>query len=137
MGILEKARFHAWDPTGFVEGLLKAWTPEGCCTEREYELDLVAYLKAKHPDFTIVAQYSRGRSRADIVVEERALIEINRDLATTTQYRRLLGQLDGYKSWGMSVCVVLVGTTDESLLVDLCKYMDRTFDDGDWCLVSL
>lgn len=123
------------DPIGHVTNLVKEWSPRKCCTEKIYERSLVRHLRSKLKGKDVVPQYCSGRSRGDIVVNGKILIEIKANLDSTGKLDTLIGQLDRYeREWKkyVYVIVVLCGKHDSNLVSQLEKSMERRLSVGDY-----
>lgn len=125
MSFLNQALFKFWDPDGTTSKLVRAWTPKGCETEKDYERSLYNHLHDNLSDVQVTKQYARGRIRADLVVGEKVIIEIKNNLQSTGAYQRLVGQLTSYADWDGFVLVVLCGKTDKNLLKDLKRFVEQ------------
>ena len=124
MGLFEKAKF-AWDSTDMVASLIKKWRPKDCKTEKSYEKSLYNYLHNKMEDIQVTRQYAKGRIRADLVVEDKVIIELKNNLDSTSKYQRLIGQINEYKEWDGSIILILIGKTDKNLRKELDKYIEK------------
>lgn len=69
----------------------------------------------------ITPQFALGRIRIDLVIGKNVGVELKKDLSTTSEYQRLLGQLLQLKDWSGKIIIVLVGKTDPNILDDLKK----------------
>lgn len=125
MSILEKLRFNLWDPTDMVVSLVNKWEPTECKSEKDYEKSLYNYLHDSLKEIQVTKQYAKGRIRADIVVGDKIIIELKNNLDSTGKYQRLIGQLMEYEEWNGSVIVLLAGKTDENLLKEFRKYVEK------------
>jgi len=86
---------------------------------------LNSFLHKELEDHQITKQYGIGRSRADLVIDDRLIIEIKYNLNTSAKYQRLLGQLAEYKEWDGRVVLLLVGKTDPNLRKQLTSYLEK------------
>lgn len=123
MTFLEKLRFNLWDGDAMVASLIETWQPEGCSTEKHYELSLYDHLHEHLEEVQVTKQFASGRIRADIAVGGRIIVELKNNLDGTAKYQRLVGQLAGYKGWDGYIFVVLCGTTDRNLLKELGQHL--------------
>lgn len=121
MGLIDKLTFSVWDEVQAVVGLIEKWEPKKCKTEKDYEKSLIAHLRAQLPGITVTPQYAKGRIRADLVIGEKVIVEIKKDLQTTGNYQRLVGQLSDYTDWEGRIVVLLVGTGDPDIKSSLDK----------------
>ncbi len=99
MGLLDKFVFHAWDERQAVVKLIERWEPRRCNTEKEYEKSLAAHLRQELPGISVTPQYAKGRIKADLLVGEKVIVEIKRDMKSTSNCHRLVGQLSEYVEW--------------------------------------
>jgi len=133
MAYLDKLKFKFLDPVSTTIKLIEKWSPRKCTTEKDYENSLYKYLHAELPDIQVTKQYAVGRIRADLMVGDKVIIEIKKDLCTTAQYQRLVGQLTEYREWKGKVVLLLVGEIDPNLKKELesfvKKYAGGTFFD--------
>ncbi len=103
---------------GCIIRLLKEWKPQSfTISEKEQELDLLAWLKKKLPDVPIVAQYGIAKGKADIVVQDTHLIELKLGLVEIAEFQRCLGQMEIYRQkWTTKnrgpAYLVVVGESD-------------------------
>jgi len=114
-----------WDSVGTVTQLIDKWSPRKCYSEKDYEQSLSRFLNREMPDIKVTPQYAIGRTKADLLIGEKVIVEIKKDLVSTAQYDRLVGQLTRYKDWNGSVVVLLVGETDPDLSKDLTKFVNQ------------
>ncbi len=91
------------------------------------EDSLYQFLQARLPGFRITRQYAHDRLKADIVIEEAVAIELKCDLASTSEYQRLIGQLEGYAQWGIRLVLVLAGSTDPDISHRVAEHLERRF----------
>ncbi len=113
-----------WSPKDAVAKIIKEWSATGCTSEKECEDSLYALLHERFPEIQIIRQYGRGRSRVDLMVAEKVMIELKYTLTSTSEYQRLVGQLIEYKDWHKDILLVLVGDTERSIL----KQLERTIE---------
>ena len=123
MGLLDNIKFNYVDSIGLVVSKIQKWRPRGCKSEKDYEKSLYTHLHKELPDIQVTKQFARGRVRADLMIGDKVLVEIKRDLNTTAKYQRLVGQIADYKDWGGSALVLLVGETEPNLRKQLDKYL--------------
>lgn len=109
--------------------MIKRWVPSQCVTERDYEDSLYEYLHRVLPTVQIARQYAKGRSRVDMRVGDKVVVELKTDLTSTGEYQRLLGQLLELKRWDEFIVVVLTGETDPYFPKALLR---EVRDWGDW-----
>ena len=121
--------FRYWDPLGAASTLVTDWAlPLNCNTEQGMEDSLYAFLQARLPGFRITRQYAHDRLKADIVIEEVVAIELKYNLTSASEYKRLIGQLEGYAQWGIRLVLVLVGSTDPDISRRVAEHLQRRFD---------
>ncbi|HSA96759.1 MAG TPA: hypothetical protein VLJ16_11965 [Acidobacteriota bacterium] len=121
MGTIRRALFLI-DPVSEVKKAIGAWFPEMCESEADYEDSLYEFLHEHFNDVQITKQYGIGRSRADLNVGDRVLIEIKKDLQNKTDYDRLIGQLADYMKWKGATIILLVGRADPNLKKELIQH---------------
>ena len=124
MGLIDKLKWLG-NSVGVLTSLFSKWRPRNCKTEKAYENSLNSFLHKELEDHQITKQYGIGRSRADLVIDDRLLIEIKYNLNTSAKYQRLLGQLAEYKEWDGRVVLLLVGKTDPNLRKQLTSYLEK------------
>jgi hypothetical protein len=124
MGILDKLKWRL-DSVKALASLFSKWRPRNCETEKDYENSLASFLHKELEDHQITPQYAKGRFHADLVIDDRLIIEIKYNLNTTAKYQRLLGQLAEYKEWPGQVVLLLVGKTDPNLRKQLTAYLKK------------
>jgi hypothetical protein len=125
MGLLDKIAFHVFDGAGAVISLIERWEPKRCKTEKDYEKSLVAHLRAELAGIAVTPQYAKGRIKCDLVVGEKVIVEIKKDMKSTGNCQRLVGQLSEYADWDGRVVVLLVGETDPDLRMNIEKAIHR------------
>ncbi len=125
MGFIDKLKYHAFDSTGAVAGLIEKWTPRRCKTEKDYENSLYEYLHQELGGVQVTKQFAKGRIRADLAIGDQVIIELKHNLDETGKYQRLIGQLEGYKDWEGQVIIVLTGATDRNLRKELDEYVKK------------
>ncbi len=127
MDMLERLSFF-WDPLGFIGDLIeKEWEVRDSSSEKECEEALYGFLHRRLPDLQIVNQYGRGRAHIDLMVQDKVMIELKYELASTSECQRLLGQVLDYKDWGQQLLLVFVGGVEPSLLKQIRRHLDEQF----------
>ena len=112
--------------TGVIVPLVRQWNPDsGLLTEKDFERSLLQHLQAELDGYKITPQFKLGRNSIDIMIERKCGIELKHNLDDPTEFARLKGQIDTYLDWGISVIVVLTGTTAPDIRVDLYRYAAR------------
>ena len=121
MDILDKWSFKYWDPVAIIKKLVAGWRPRNCTTEKDYENSLCRFLRRQFgEDILVEKQFAQGRFKADLKIGNDLIIEIKKDLITTSQYHRLIGQLTEYREWeGMKIVILVVGKKDPSFVSQL------------------
>jgi hypothetical protein len=99
-------------PFSAVKEAIGKWSPRECENEKSYENSLYLFLHEYFPDVQITKQYAIGRTKADLNVGDEVIIEIKKDLKSTGQYGRLIGQIEEYQKWEKAKIILLVGDTD-------------------------
>ena len=126
---LKRLLFRFWDPLGAASTLVTEWAPpSNCSTEQGMEDSLYGFLQVRLPGFRITRQYAHDRLKADIVIEEVVAIELKYNLTSASEYNRLIGQLEGYAQWGISLVLVLVGSSDPDISRRVGEHLHRRFD---------
>ena len=113
--------------TGFFENeqelihnLLQSWEPHATdLSEKDHEIRLTVYLRERLQDIPMITQYGIARGKADIVVEDKHLIELKQGFAADnpSEFQRCLGQLETYRQKWVDkergpVFLVVVGESD-------------------------
>ena len=127
MDIISKAAFFL-DPTEAVKKAINKWSPNECKIEKDYENSLYNFLHEHFDEVQITKQYGVGRSRADLNVGDKVLIEVKKDLQSKSQHDRLTGQLEDYRKWKGSIIILLVGETEPNLKKKLLRYQEEHTD---------
>ena len=126
MGEIDKLKFRYWDDVGAIVDVIKKWRPRGCKTEKDYENSLSSKLRENFPGFQITKQYAKGRIRADLLIDDKVIVEIKHNLYSTAEYLRLIGQLIVYNhDWPGRVLLLLTGKPDPSLVKDLERIIKK------------
>lgn len=133
---LTRFLYKFWDGSGLVTKAINSWSPEPVKYEKDYEASLYAHLECNLSGLEITTQYAIGRSKADIVIERKCIIEIKLNFTKTAEYQRLIGQISNYKHWGEFIIVVLIGDIDKQLVKDLRKHAENLGLDGDDCSIG-
>ena len=129
MGTIDKLKLKFWDSVGATADLIKKWKPRKCKTEKDFEKSLYNFLHDQLDSIQITKQYAKGRIRADLVIEDKVIIELKNNLDSTAKYKRLIGQLTEYEEWEGQIIVLLTGKTDPNLKKQLDKFVqDRNSD---------
>jgi hypothetical protein len=123
MGLLDNIRFNYVDSLGIVASKIEKWRPRRCKTEKDYEKSLYMHLHKELPGIQVTKQFARGRVRADLMIGDKVLVEIKRNLNTTAKYQRLIGQIADHKEWAGSGIILLIGETEPNLRKQLDKYL--------------
>lgn len=135
MGFFDTINFRL-DRVGTLKSLIEKWRPDNCSTEKVCETSLTEFLRQELPEgIKITPQYSQGRFRADIMIDDRLIVEIKYNLDTTDKYHRLVGQIITYKDWTGKVILILTGQADPDLKNELYSrlrkegLLDSVWDD--------
>ncbi len=107
-------------PESAMENRLKAWRPDWSAkNEKEHESHLLNWLVGQFRDVPIVAQYGIAKGKADIVIEDRYVIELKLGFGSRSvaEFDRCIGQLERYKQKWVKVergpvYLVVVGDSD-------------------------
>jgi hypothetical protein len=94
---------------------INKWSPEDISSEAAIEESLYVYLSNQMKGHDIRRQFPHDRVRADILINEMVAIEIKLNLISTTEFQRLIGQLETYARWGVRTIVLVVGQIDANL----------------------
>ena len=119
---LEKFKFN-WNKLKMSTSLIEKWKPGKLKTEKSFEKSLYEYLHDNLKVLQVTRQYAKGRIRADLAIEDKVFIELKRNLNTTSNYQRLIGQISEYKNWNGDVIIVLFGKTEPNLKKQLIRYL--------------
>ncbi len=119
---LEKFKFN-WNRLKMSTSLIEKWKPGKLKTEKSFEKSLYEYLHDNLKVLQVTRQYAKGRIRADLAIEDKVFIELKRNLNTTSNYQRLIGQISDYKNWNGNVIIILTGKTDPNLKKQLIQYL--------------
>lgn len=125
MGLFSTIKFR-FDRVGTLKALLDKWRPRNCTTEKAYENSLTTFLRRELPEDTkITPQYAQGRFHADLVIDDRLVVEIKYNLDTTAKYQPPVGQIATYRDWKGQVILLLAGKTDPDLKKELTPYLKK------------
>jgi hypothetical protein len=114
------------DRVGTLKALVEKWCPQNCTTEKNYETSLAELLRQELPEgIKITPQHSQGRFRADLVIDDRLIVEIKYNLDSTDKYHRLVGQIITYKDWPGKVILILTGQADPDLKNELYSRLKK------------
>lgn len=125
---LEQLLFDAWNGEDKVVNLIKEWKPERYRTEKDYEESLYAHLHEHLKEVQVIKQYARGRIRADIVVGDKVLIELKNNLKSTSQFQRMIGQLNEYTKWDGQIILILCGDTEPAMRKEITQFVNNNFE---------
>jgi hypothetical protein len=120
------------DGNDVVRRLLDEWQPSAPnLAEREYEQELYRWLTTKLADVPIIAQYGIAKGKADIVIEDRHVIELKLGFSDVCELDRCLGQLERYRLKWVDpsrgpVYLVIVGSSDPEFRDVLYQWFTRT-----------
>ena len=118
----------SWDPMGKVIKIISEWQPDGCNTEKDFERSLVDELRLQVPDVSIQPQYGTARQRVDIVVGKKVAIELKKNLNSTGEYQRAIGQIEHLVEDWDNIIIVICGLVDTDLLQALKKHTKKHDD---------
>jgi len=135
MGIADKLKW-TWDPVAVLTALLDKWRPRNCESEKDYETSLYLFLHKELEDRQITKQPAHGRFHADLVIDDKFIIEIKHNLDSTGKYQRLKGQVMEYKDWKGQVILLLIGKTEPNLKKDLTSFLKKEGLCDSWDLMS-
>lgn len=131
MSFVHNLWFRLIGPVDVVCDRILEWAPDDATNEARIEESLHAHLVRRLKWLDVRRQFPHDRVRADILVNEEVAIEIKRNLVTTAELHRLIGQLDTYARWGVRMVVVLVGEVDPDLKARVEARLLRDWDDED------
>lgn len=106
------------DDESCVDRLLGSWRPGPADrTEKQQEDLLHDYLRQRLPDVPMICQYGIAKGRADIVIEDKHLIELKLGLTEVAEFQRCMGQLEIYRQkWQKKergpIYLIIVGDSD-------------------------
>ena len=120
--------FSFWDKFSTICNLIYKWSPKKRYrSEKGYRKDLKEYL-SKVRLGNILTGYSslnitceQGRTRPDLLIDDKIAVELKMNLRSKTQVDRLIGQISHYVYKGYDVIVVLVGKTKEDKKRDIIR----------------
>ena len=107
--------FKHWDPVGDVREAIESWPTTSFSNEKEAEDSLFAFLEEKFDGLEVLRQFAYDRIKADILIERAVAIELKVNLLKTSEFQRLVGQLETYAKWKVGMVVVVVGELDTDL----------------------
>jgi hypothetical protein len=109
-----------------VAELIEEWKPASAHLESEYEKSLHRFLKSRLPSVKVTRQYGSSRAKCDLATGNEVIIELKAGLKNTNKVQRLLGQIELYRGeWDRPIIVVLLGETEEDLLHDLRRNLQK------------
>ena len=129
--------FKWWDPLNSVSKKINQWTPHRVNSETEIEEDLYNYLSTIFPGLIIRRQFNYDRIRADLLIEDTVAIEIKMNLTSTSEFQRLIGQLESYARWGKRMIVLIVGDVDPDLKHRVQERINKDWDDDSSKLIHI
>lgn len=106
------------DGIRYLRSVIQQWRPVNCETEADYQLALQNHLLGHFSEDGLVAtrEWGSGKSRIDIVVEDKYGIELKLDLLDEGETKRLIGQVNSMKKSLVGGLVVLCGQVQEEQL---------------------
>lgn len=121
-----------------VRRFLGDWKPRSLqLSEKEHEQDLQAWLQKCLPEVPIVAQYGIAKGKADLVIEDKHVIELKLAFADdcVAEFDRCIGQMERYlQKWVKKdqgpVYLVVVGKSNSEfrdMLHQAIKHMNGDF----------
>jgi hypothetical protein len=122
--------YFSFDPGAAVASAIKKWSPPVLQKEKEYEKSLYEHLHKEFSDLQVTKQHAVGRTKADILVGGKVIIELKKDLSSTGEYKRLTGQLVEYQKWEGDIVIVLLGKTEPNLRKELEAFVEKNIGDG-------
>jgi len=125
VNLIDNIKFKYWNPVDVAKEKIITWKPGSLKSEKDYEKSLYNYLHKNLDKLQVTKQYAKGRIKADIVIQDKVIIELKNNLNSTAKYQRLIGQLIEYKNWEGNVIILLTGGTDLNLKKDLQKFIDE------------
>ena len=129
--VSDYARFFE-DDDDVVHRLLETWEPGAPGqSEKNYEAALYGWLTHNLQDVPMTAQYGIAKAKADIVVEDRHVIELKLGFRNASDLNRCIGQLETYRSKWVDpsrgpVFLVLVGDSDPEFRAALYRWFCKT-----------
>jgi len=128
--------FKIWDPIGTIKDHINSWNPIDINSESDAENSLCLYLREHLDNILVRKQFPYDRIKADILVEDCVAIEIKFNLTTTTEFQRLIGQLETYARWRKDIIVLVVGDLDSDLKFRIEKRLEKDWDNNDYCFIN-
>ncbi len=125
MNFLEKFRFSFGNSSYMIASLIRKWKPGTLKTGESYEHALYEYLHNQLNELPVSRQYAKGRIRASLAVGNKVIIEIKKNLNSTSSYQRLIEQISEYKDGGVNVIILLTGKTDHDIKKQLDQYLEE------------
>ena len=114
-------KFKWWTPLGTTVQLIKSWKPKGCKTHGQYLKSLNEYLSQHLGDVNVIKEHGHGRSRGDIGLDGKVMVEIKVKFDSTSKFQRAVGQIEDYLEKEYMVAVVFCGRRDKNLVAQLKK----------------
>lgn len=127
MDLIENIKYN-FDSIDYIKNLIMKWEPIDCKTEKDFENSLYNFLHLNLSKAQITKQYAKGRIKADIVIDEKYIIELKNKLISRSNYQRLIGQLIEYKEWEGSIIVLLIGETDQNFIKEIKSFLKKEDD---------
>ena len=112
MSNADELKFKLWDAVDSVKDLIKRWNPKNCKSEKDYEKSLLEFFRTELPNVKITPQYAVDRTKADMLIGEKIILEMKKNLNATSAYQRLSGQVKEYMTWDKHIVLLLIGKTD-------------------------
>ncbi|MCL4549674.1 MAG: hypothetical protein M1495_14010 [Bacteroidetes bacterium] len=122
MDLLDDIKYK-FDRLGYIKKLIEEWKPINCETEKDYENSLYNFLHLNLPNTQITKQFAKGRIKADIVIDEKYIVELKNKLNSRNNYQRLIGQLFEYKKWEGSIILLLIGEVDQNFIKEIKSFI--------------
>ncbi len=114
------------NPRRTVMELIEKWKPQPGRLESHYEKSLYDFLRSQLPFVKITRQYGSARVKCDLAVGKDVMIELKAGFRSTQKLQRLIGQIELYdREWNKPVVVVLLGESEQDLLHDLHRSIDK------------
>ncbi|MCF7805117.1 MAG: hypothetical protein K9N46_04535 [Candidatus Marinimicrobia bacterium] len=103
--------------------LIREWRPVDCKSESDYHIASHNYLLGRFTDENtlIETEYGIGKSRIDIVIDEKYGIELKANLKSENEIKRLGGQVQAIKKHLKGGLLVICGETTEDIFKRLKK----------------
>ena len=124
-GLIAAAKTNRADLADLREAA-RLWTPDDHQSEAEFRDSFIRFLRLKLHGAEVRREVDCRGGRVDIDVDGRIAVELKHNLTSADKLKKLIGQIETYRTATESdILVLLVGETGEDYVQRLNEHLDK------------